>query len=49
MEKVVSPNCAEAVASFGSAHPADAARASTFTGPCFVQPGHALGVKPNPD
>lgn len=31
-EKVVSPNCAEAAAAFGSANPAGAARAFTFTG-----------------
>lgn len=45
----LSPNCAEAAAAFGSAHPADAARAFTFAGPHFVGPGHTPGVGLNPD
>jgi len=48
-QKLVSPICAEAVAAFGSAHPADAVHAFTFAGPCFLWPGHALGIKLKPN
>lgn len=48
-EKVVSSNRAGAGTAFGSAHPADAARAFMFTGPRFVRPGRVLRVKLNPD
>lgn len=48
-EKVVSSNCTGAGTAFGSARPADAARAFMFAGPRFVRPGHALRVKLNPD
>lgn len=48
-QKVVSPNCAEAAAAFGSANPADVARAFTFTGVRVAWPDHTLRPKLNPD